>query len=121
MYNFSFLCKCSQAFVQARRSMRLEQSSINPEIILRFEPKAYIQIDLSVICDNFYKKKSCRCGCQKYTNRQTNRIAFKKNGLKFTNSHFYANVHKHLFKPGDPFYFQKPRGISTFYGAHRKS
>ena len=37
--------------------MRLEKSSINPPIILRFEPKAYIQIDFSVICDNFYKKK----------------------------------------------------------------
>ena len=37
--------------------MRLKKKNINPEIILRFEPKAYIQIDFSVMCDNFYKKK----------------------------------------------------------------
>ena len=101
--------------------MRLKKSSINPPIILRFEPKAYIQIDLFGDLSQFLQRKSCRCGCQKYMNRRAKRIALKKDCLKFTNSHFYANVHKHLFKPGDPFYFQKPRGISTFYGAHRKS
>ena len=37
--------------------MACKKSIIIPPIILRFEPKAYIQIDFSVICDNFYKEQ----------------------------------------------------------------
>ena len=88
--------------------MRLEKSSINPPIILRFEHKAYIQSDFFGDMSQILQRTSCRCGCQKYMNRRAKRIALKKDRLKFTNSHLYANVHKHLFKPGDPLYFQKP-------------
>ena len=83
-------------------AMRLKTSSINPPIILRFEHKAYIQSDFFCDMSQILQRKSCRCGCQKYMNRRAKRIALKKDCLKCTIFHFYANVHKHLFKPGDP-------------------
>ena len=68
----------------------------------------------------FFTKVSCRCGCREYRKRQAKRIVLQKDALTFTNVHFCANVYKHLSNRGDAIYLQKPWGIHTFFGGHRK-